>query len=134
MSGTASEAGFSLLEVLVVLAIVATIAVMLTATLAVPNRSTSWATDLSRFLKDARATALRSGTPVAVVLDSQQARAGDKTLSWQPPVATYLTDGTVLPSSVLVLDASGSAIVGPTTIVRDGQNWVLDDLLVAGRR
>lgn len=134
MLRAASNSGFSLLEVLVVLAIGATVFVVLAATLISPNRGTRWTADISRFLADAQVTALRSGAPLAVVLDADQARAGGRVLVWPPPVATYVTEGEAHPSAVLVLDSHGVAILGPTTIARDGQTWTVDDLLLAARR
>lgn len=124
------DAGFSLLEVLVVLAITAMMATVLTALILRPGAAeTRWATDLSHFLREARATALRTGTPVVVSLTSNRAQIGAASFVWPAPAVTYQMNGSERTTALLLLDAAGSAITGPTSVTRSDQRWDVTQLL-----
>lgn len=130
MADPPQDTGFSLLEVLVVLAITALVATVLTATMARPLAvEQRWAKDLSQFLREARVTALRTGTPVVVSLSTDKAQAGSARFTWPPPAATYQVSGSERTTTHLLLDAAGSAIAGPTSVTRSGQRWDFTQLL-----
>jgi type II secretion system protein H len=130
MADLPRDAGFSLLEVLVVLAIAAMVATVLTATILRPHAAEQrWATDLSHFLRAARANALRTGTPVVVSLEGEKAQSGAASFTWPAPAATYQVSGGDRTTALVMLDAAGFAISGPVSVTRSGQSWDISQLL-----
>lgn len=130
MNGLPQDAGFSLLEVLVVLAIAALAATGVTAAILQPRaEGLRWATELSHFLREARGTALRTGAPVVVSLSGGKAQAGNASLAWPPPAATYRPSGPESSAALLLLDGAGAVIAGPTAVTRAGQSWDVSRLL-----
>lgn len=130
MADPPQDTGFSLLEVLVVLAITALVATVLAATILRSRTAEErWAADLSRFFREARATALRTGTPVVVGLAGDNARTGATSLGWTAPAVTYQVSGTEQTTALLLLDGTGFAIAGPVSVTRAGESWDVSQLL-----
>jgi type II secretory pathway pseudopilin PulG len=77
------SAGFSVVEMLVVAAILAGVAVVLAGSLRPqPPSGSADAESLQRFLLEARSDTVLSGTPRVVTLEAAQANFTDKTLQW----------------------------------------------------
>lgn len=73
MSGSAPTAGFSLIEVLIVLVIVASLATLAALSLR-PQDDRTPADSLPRLLAEARSAAILSGAPIVVTVDADTAQ------------------------------------------------------------
>lgn len=128
----AKDSGFSLLEILVVMAITAMVATVLTATTLRPRaQDDGWRIGLSRFLREARMTALREAKPVLVRLEGKSAEMGGKRFSWADPVARYLAHGANIDAAELLIDADGRVLSAPLVVSRAGQSRDVSELLQA---
>lgn len=128
----AKDSGFSLLEILVVMAITAMVATVLTATTLRPRaQDDGWRIGFSRFLREARMTALREARPVLVRLEGKSGEMGGKRFSWADPPAFYLANGTNTDAADLLIDADGWVLSAPLVISRAGQSRDVSELLQA---
>lgn len=125
MRRAAAEAGFSLVETLIVLAIVATLATLAAMSLrSTDNREPS--ANLTRFIAGARSAAILSGRPIAVTFSGQQVRWADREATL---VGQLLVDGHAAPTPYqLLLYPDGSSSGRVLAIARDGDTIALPGL------
>lgn len=117
MSRAVAEAGFSLVETLIVLAIVAALATLAAMSLrSSDDREPS--ANLPRFIASARSAAILSGRPVAVTFSGQQVRWADREATL---VGQLLIDGQAAPTPYeLLLYPDGSSSGRALAIERNG--------------
>jgi len=121
-SGTAAgDAGISVLEMLVVLAICALVAGVVAASLQGRRPGPVSVADVTKFVDEARLKAMRSGDAMAVAFDTASLVSGDDRLSWNAGDISVSTNGQPAAaggSIRIVLFPDGTAS-GPPVSVRD---------------
>lgn len=121
----AAETGFSLVETLIVLAIVALLATLVAMSFRSSDNREPPA-NLPRFIAGARSAAILSGRPIAVTFSHQQARWSDREAAL---VGQLLVDGRPAAAPYqLLLYPDGSSSGRALAVVRDGETIVLPGL------
>lgn len=120
----APEAGFTLLEVLIVLAIVAAMSVILSASIVHRPAAPDWPGLMGSIAREAERQSLSAGTPLLLLIAANEARLGQASWHWDSPAAVVTSPaGTSFPAHIVFENGRMQTVSGPLVVTRGSDTF-----------